>query len=191
MVDRDTVEPVRGGPGFHVPVGSFATLLIGVVAALPTMADSSPFAEGFGEPAGEVILRVSGDIEHVNVGDEAHLDRRSLERLPERNLETHTSVTDGPQRFEGVLVRDLLEALGAPRSGEVRARALNDYLIDIPIQDFHDYDVIVAHTQDGQRLTPRDKGPLWIVYPRDDHEELVDIRYDYRWVWQLERLDVR
>jgi hypothetical protein len=44
---------------------------------------------------------------------------------------------------------------------------------------------------DGERLLPRDKGPIWIVYPRDDFPELTDIRYDYRWVWQLTRLEIR
>jgi hypothetical protein len=44
---------------------------------------------------------------------------------------------------------------------------------------------------DGQTLSRDDKGPLWIVYPRDDHEALQDIRYDYRWVWQLYQLDVQ
>ena len=38
---------------------------------------------------------------------------------------------------------------------------------------------------------PDDKGPFWIVYPRDQHEVLQDIRYDYRWVWQLDSLQVK
>jgi len=31
---------------------------------------------------------------------------------------------------------------------------------------------------------------LWIIYPRSQHAELRDIRYDYRWVWQLVELRV-
>lgn len=27
--------------------------------------------------------------------------------------------------------------------------------------------------------------------PRDDHAELQDLRYDYRWVWQLDHLEIR
>lgn len=71
------------------------------------------------------------------------------------------------------------------------AIALNDYAVDIPTADFYAYDVLVAYRMDGATLNRNDKGPLWIVYPRDDHAALQDIRYDYRWVWQLYRLDVQ
>jgi hypothetical protein len=36
----------------------------------------------------------------------------------------------------------------------------------------------------------RDKGPLWIAYPRDFNKVLQDSRYDARWVWQLNKLHV-
>ena len=141
-------------------------------------------------PEGDIILRIGGDIRHTNANGEAHFDRAMLDGFSQRTLDTGTVVTDGVSRFEGFLMRDLLEAVGA-EGDEVVATALNDYLVEIPMEDFHDYDVIVAHTQDGETLTPRDKGPLWIVYPRDDHDELDDIRYDYRWVWQLMHLEIR
>lgn len=105
-------------------------------------------------------------------------------------METTTVVTDGVKRFDGFLMRDLLAYVGAD-GGTVTAIALNDYVIDIPMEDFSRFDVLVATSMDGTRLLPSDKGPLWIVYPRDDHQELQDIRYDYRWVWQLIELDVR
>src|SRR3546814_10669243 len=112
-----------------------------------------------------------------------------LRAWPRVRIETSTSVTDGVHAFDGFLVRDLLEQVGASGSSVV-ATALNHYVIDFPITEFDDYDVILAYAMDGKRLRTRDKGPLWIVYPRDDHPELQDIRYDYRWVWQVFRLDV-
>ncbi|MCG6657666.1 molybdopterin-dependent oxidoreductase [Halomonas campisalis] len=160
---------------------AFALLM---AAALPIAADPLP------APEETPLLRVSGNIAHPNVGEEAHFDRRLLEALPPRELATSTVVTDGVNHFEGVLMRDLLERVGAEGDTAV-ATALNDYVVDIPLEDFHDFDVVVATHMDGEKLTPRDKGPLWIVYPRDDHSELQDIRYDYRWVWQLERLEIQ
>lgn len=142
------------------------------------------------EPAGEVLLTVTGNIARTNNGDAAEFDRAMLEELPGATLETSTVVTDGVNTFEGFYMTDLLDLVGA--EGEtVTASALNDYVIDIPMQDFARFDVVVASHMDGERLLPRDKGPYWIVYPRDDHAELQDIRYDYRWVWQLIRLDVK
>ena len=86
--------------------------------------------------------------------------------------------------------RDLLKKLGA-EGDEVIASALNDYIVEIPMTDFTEFDVIVAYSMDGQPLRRNDKGPLWIVYPRDQHQALQDIRFDYRWVWQLSRLEVQ
>jgi len=132
------------------------------------------------------LLTVTGQI----IADPAALTRTDLEGLPQQQLTTATTVTDGTPSFEGFLMRDLLEQLGA-EGDEVIATALNDYRVTIPLSDFHDYDVIGALSMDGEVLSPRDKGPIWIVYPRDDHSALQDIRYDTRWVWQLHALHVQ
>jgi len=140
-------------------------------------------------PKGEIVLTIAGQIAQTNLDASAVFDEAMLAELPSAVLETTTVVTDGVKQFDGFLMRDLLAFVGA--EGEtVTATALNDYVIDIPVEDFERFDVLVATHMDGQRLLPRDMGPLWIVYPRDDHAELQDIRYDYRWVWQLVRLDV-
>lgn len=159
-----------------------ATLLL---TPLTVWAAESPFP-----PLDDnAVLIVAGDIGLTNHDDEVHLDARMLATLPREQLTTHTSVTHGPQTFEGVLARELLDAVKA--EGEtVTALGLNDYLAEIPIENFYDYDVILADTMNGKPLSRRGKGPLWIVYPRDAHTELQDIRYDYRWVWQLYRLEV-
>lgn len=152
------------------------------------------------EAPGEPILRITGlhmtgqpengGRSAEDTGGAVEFDRAMLEALPETAFETSTVVTDGVHRFSGFLMRDLLDRLGA--EGEtVTATALNDYSVDIPMSDFHDFDVIVAMEMDGAPLARDDKGPLWIVYPRDDHAVLQDIRYDYRWVWQLSELHVK
>ncbi|RFU12035.1 hypothetical protein DZD18_14105 [Rhodobacteraceae bacterium W635] len=141
-------------------------------------------------PSGEILLRVDGEIARRNTDDGAALDREMLAALPQATLETSTVVTDGVRHFSGFYMRDLLDLLGA--EGEtVVATALNDYVIEIPWEDFQHFDVLVATHMDGARLEPWDKGPLWIVYPRDDHAELQDLRYDYRWVWQLDHLEIK
>ena len=140
-------------------------------------------------PSGPVLLTIRGAIRHTNAADSAQFDADMLASLEPHILETTTSVTDGVSQFKGFLMRDLLDWVGV-EGDQVIATALNDYIVKIPLQDFYQYDVLAATHMDGKALTPRDKGPLWIVYPRDDHSELQDIRYDYRWVWQLTGLTV-
>lgn len=141
-------------------------------------------------PSGEPVLEVRGALTRMNAEGAVYFDMEMLKALPAVRLETTTAVTDGIRRFDGFLMRDLLELVGAHGS-VVTASALNDYAIDIAIEEFEKFDVLVAYAMDDLPLLPSDKGPLWIVYPRDQEPELQDIRYDYRWVWQLTRLDVQ
>ena len=158
-----------------------------VVACAANVARASN--EALPAPAGPVILTVTGQIDRTNAPGAANFDHAMIERLGTRTLRTATVWTDGVKTFEGPLMRDVLAAAGA-RGSEVKATALNDYVIDIPIADFERYDVLLALRMDGHELQPRDKGPLWIVYPRDAFPALQDGRYDNRWVWQLRRLQV-
>src|SRR5690554_1790015 len=140
-------------------------------------------------PVGEVVLTVSGAISHTNVEGEAQFDWPMLEALPVHQLSTDTSVTTGVHAFTGFLLSDLFEKVGA-QGKQVTAIALNDYEVTITMDDFERLKVISAYQKNGVRLSPADKSPLWIIYPRSQHAELRDIRYDYRWVWQLVELRV-
>ncbi|WP_411505067.1 molybdopterin-dependent oxidoreductase [Brucella anthropi] len=115
--------------------------------------------------------------------------------LPQNRLQTTTPWTEGPQIFDGVLLRNVLATVGVTAkdaaSHSITVLALNDYSISIPLKDAYEYDVLVAHRMNGRELNRRDKGPYWIVYPRDQHEELDDSRYDHRWAWQLKQIEVK
>ena len=165
--------------------GLLTVFLMAIALAAPTWA-----GESLPQPSGRVILTISGAIENTNGDGVARFDRAMLERLGVTKVNTSTSWTDGVTRFEGVLARDLLKAVGAT-GDQVSARALNDYAIEIPFSDFESYDVLFAFRMDDVDLTPRDKGPLWIVYPRDEHPELRNQDVDTEWLWQLVNLDVQ
>ena len=60
-------------------------------------------------------------------------------------VRTSTPWTDGVQVFEGVLARTVVERIQA--KGElVKAAALNDYTVELPLADFLDNDVLLAMT---------------------------------------------
>lgn len=138
------------------------------------------------EPRGSVILEITGRSGGRSIN--AKFDRARLEALGKHTITTTTSWHDGTHVFEGVLARDVMAAVGAEDATSVTAVALNEYEISIPAIEFERYDVLFAWSMDGTPMTPRDKGPLWIVYPKLDHAELQDEIYDSRWVWQLQRL---
>lgn len=147
-------------------------------------------ADGLAEPAGEVVLTVTGAIGKTNTDNAARFDRDMLRALPATRYETATIWTDGVHVFEGVLLAHLLEAVGASGS-EVRAVALNDYAITIPVDGGDENDALVAYHMNGREMSVRDKGPLWVVYPYDsDAAFRTEVIYS-RSIWQLNRIDVR
>lgn len=167
----------------------FCFIFIVFANAQSPISDNNHDSLELGQPTGSIVLEIHGKINKTNNKDAALFDIDMLFNLPEHELSTSTVVTNGIHIFKGFLLRDLLELVQA-NGKTVTATALNDYAVKIDLQEFYDFDVIVAYEMDGERLLTSDKGPLWIIYPRDDHKKLQDIRYDYRWVWQLYRLDI-
>lgn len=163
---------------------------LGLGIALMLLAAQAGLAqEALPLPKGPVILTISGNIAVTNVDGAAQFDRDMLVALGMTGIETTTAWTDGVQSFEGVLARAVLERVGA-RGRTVIATALNDFVAPIPMDELEKYDVILAMVMNGQQMKVSDKGPLWVVYPRNDHAELQDPKLNDRWVWQLRSLTV-
>lgn len=160
----------------------FGGLLAAGLAARPALA-------GLPKPQEAPILAVSGRISVRNDGDLAQFDRPMLEALGTTGFVTNTPWYKEAVRFDGVLMRTLMGAVGA--SGErVTATALNDYSTEIPLADFERYDVLLALKRDGEYMPVRDKGPLFIVYPFDSLPELQAKKFYSRSAWQLAQLAV-
>lgn len=138
----------------------------------------------------EVLLTVSGAIKATNAGDVAALDLAILEAMGTVEFETETIWTQGVQSFQGVPLVTLLDRLGAEGS-VIAASALNDYTIEIPMSDAVEGGPIIAFRQNGEALSVRDKGPLWVVYPYDSRSEYQTEVIYARSIWQLARIEVK
>lgn len=137
-----------------------------------------------------VVLTVSGAITETNSGNAAEFDLAMLRDFEPVEIRTTTIWTEGVQTFVGVELDDLMAAVGA--EGEVlRAVALNDYAVDIPIGDAVDGGAMIAYLRNGDPMSVRDKGPLWVVYPFDSVEAYQTELVYSRSIWQLNRIEVR
>lgn len=114
-------------------------------------------------------------------------DLEALQALPQTSFATTTLWTEGEQEFTGVLLSDLLADAGITE-GRILATAINDYAVEIPLDEIDDIAPIVAYHLNGETMSVRDKGPLWIVYPYDMSVEYqTEINYS-RSIWQLDRI---
>lgn len=129
-----------------------------------------------------VLLTVSGS------GAEWSYDRAALETLEQVEMVTTTIWTEGDQTFTGVPLSVLLSEAEVTE-GTIKATAINDYAVSIPVDEVLGSDwPIVAYALNGEPMSVRDKGPLWIVYPFDaDPTYRSEVIYS-RSIWQLDRL---
>ena len=124
-------------------------------------------------------------------GAETTFTIEELLKLDQVEIVTANEFVDGKRVFSGPLIRDVLDISHANGAQHIRITAANDYQIEIDVEEFHKYDVILALSMDGVALSRRDKGPIWVVYPRDEYGELRDPRNDLKWIWQLRSIDIR
>jgi hypothetical protein len=147
-------------------------------------------AQALDEPKERVVLSVSGKIGVKNAGEMALFDMKMLEALPQHSFTTNTPWYERPVKFTGPLLADVLAAVKASGS-VVKAVALNDYEISIPVTDTTEHKVIVARLLDDKPMAVRDKGPLFVVYPFDDSAALRSSIYYERSIWQLHALEIQ
>lgn len=149
----------------------------------PALADDLP------APTGEIVLTVTGKIAVTNQDGVAAFDLDMLKGLGEVTFETSTPWTEGKQSFTGVPLHALLQTVGVTE-GTLTAKAINDYAVEIPVSDAVVGGPILAYLQNGNPMSVREKGPLWIVYPydlKDDYQ--AEVIYS-RSIWQLSGIDV-
>jgi len=156
--------------------------------------------------SGPAVLTVAGNVSKTNRGPvdpfvdaffhfgEVEFDKAAafdLSRLQALGLKKVTvRYPDWPRAFtlEGPLLSDVLDAAGASGS-VVRVQALDGYAAEIPMEEVRDYPILLAVKRDGQFLGLGDRGPAWVIFPRDDYPELAE-RDEAQWVWSAYYIDV-
>ena len=112
-----------------------------------------------------------------------------LDSLPQISFETRTVWTSGEITFSGVSLAHLVDH--AALDGEIlRLTALNDYFVDLPVDDIGPQFPIVATRMDGLEMSVRNKGPYWLVYPYDMSDAYQTEVIFARSIWSLTEIMV-
>jgi len=164
----------------------FGIAAVGLLAGLVALP-----ARALEAPAGKVLLTVSGTLANSNDNGGASFDQALLQKLPQHSFSTKTPWYPQPRKFSGVLVADLLAAVGAPPGAMIKATALNDYRVEIPADDLIRHGAMLAYLLDDMPMPVREKGPLVIIYPFDDKPELRTAVHYSRAIWQLRTLELK
>lgn len=192
----------------------FRLLLAALFAAglMLSAAPSAVRAADLARPTGPVVLTIHGKIAKTNRGalnefDDAFFkfgnvgfdraasfDLAMLEKLGQKKLTVKYDTWPKAYTFQGPLLRDVLQAVGAfdPKLGatSIKVYALDGYGAEIPLAETRQYDVLLALRADGRYLGLGGRGPTWVVYPRDDKHPALAGHDDAKWVWSAIRIAV-
>jgi hypothetical protein len=141
-------------------------------------------------PKGPVVLTVSGKIADSNKGAVAEIDMAMLKALPQHTFTTDTPWDKRPVKFSGPLLRDVLAMVKASGT-ELKAVAVNDYAVLVPVADAQQFNVVLAVLMNDRDIPPRTKGPLFLIYPFNSHPSLNAKAYQDRSIWQLKALQIQ
>jgi hypothetical protein len=173
-------------------LAAFAAASLLAVAGARPGAGAAVWPAGDGplpSPTGRIVLTLRGDLSRTNAPGEARLDLAMLQALPRTGFATSTVWTEGVAHYEGVLLRDLLQAVGA-RGSHLRASAIDGYLVEIPLDELFGDGPILAFLRDGAPMPVRDRGPLWLIYPYDDNPAFRNDTTYSRSIWQLTLIEL-
>jgi hypothetical protein len=119
----------------------------------------------------------------------ARYDIGDLRAMRQVTYRTSTVWTSGVRVWQGVPLAEVVRAAGL--SGTLlRLHAANDYEVVLPLAELGPDVPIIAYLVDGQPMTLRQKGPLWVVYPYDSDPDYRSEVTLTRSVWQLEEITV-
>jgi hypothetical protein len=133
---------------------------------------------------GEVVLTLKN-------ADQVHeFTVEDLRSIGEREIVTTTIWSEGEQSFVGVSLDRLLAETGV-EGQTLEAAAVNDYAVEIPTSDAQPGGPIIAYMRNGNLMSLRDKGPLWVIYPYDSDVAFRTEEVYSRSIWQLNRITVK
>lgn len=181
------------------------TLMIGIIAALPSLAFATDVWR-HGEFRGTVILTVTGNValptrdgssaevdkffifNDITFDKAAQFDTAALQALPQVTINADFPKGGHVYSFEGPLLESVLDSVGA--TGDVvTIRALDGYAVDISLADAYAAGAVVALKRDGIPFAIGDFGPTHVVFPRVDRADIADMDDDW-WVWSIYHIHV-
>lgn len=139
----------------------------------------------------DALLSITGLVNPNRPDGSFSFNEEDFLKLGTVKLVTTTAWTSRSE-FVGPGLSSVLRAANvSPKAKEMRFYAIDAYEITIPITDVAKYKPVMAHTQNGVRLTIPTRGPVFLVYPRDQHPELLNIKGQAQFVWMVCKIEVR
>ena len=139
-------------------------------------------------PKDKSVLSITGLISKPNDGKMTRVDLATLGEMPIVQLRVFEPFEKRKVTFEGVLMSDLMEIVGAEASAtEVHFTALDHYKVDLSLKEIDSKEILLALKSDGKGMSVVDGGPTRIIFPPNS----VSGRNSDMWIWNVKSMLVR
>lgn len=112
-----------------------------------------------------------------------------LAALPQRVIHTST-IWARKGTYRGPYLSDVISLVDDRHVQKLTVYTWDNFKAVIPFTDLAKYGVILATSLNGKRLQKDDWGPMFIVYPYDDHKELRRPAGLSKMAWQVCRIEI-
>lgn len=129
-------------------------------------------------------------LEIFSAGERKQYTRVQLLQLPQYSINTKLPWTDESHTYSGPRLEDVLQ-LAKVKGHWLKLDALDFYNVSLNFNKIKKFNPILALERDKKQLTVRNKGPLWLILPVDDHAELKAAIYNDFMVWHLIKIGVQ
>lgn len=128
----------------------------------------------------------------TTTGKPVELNLQKLQALATTSVvtkEPHNTSNSDPNtnfQFQGVAVSQLLKKFGvAPDVKEVTFVAYDGYRSTVSLADLRRFPIIIALERNNRQISRSDGGPLYLVFPYDQHPQLQQQYPDRFWAFYL------
>ena len=114
-----------------------------------------------------------------------------LQALTQTELTTAHPWTTQAQHYRGIDLTALLTFLFAEQQiKSLTLEGLNGFSMALEWAKIREYSPMLAWQENGQLMSRRNKGPLWLMLPFDQVPELKKMDFLHYMVWQLRTIRV-
>lgn len=130
------------------------------------------------------VLSVTGEVENPT-----SYTLENIKSFPQLLITTNTPWTNEAHTYKGPKLEDILNDAKAKGSW-LTLKALDKYEVTLDFERIRQFAPILAWEDNGKKMSVRGKGPLWLILPKDHHEELQPQIFNDYMVWQLINVEV-
>lgn len=136
------------------------------------------------------VLTLTGNVSAADKTGLVEFDMAALKALDQQTFTTATPWDARPVKFSGPLLRDVLAAASA-KGTQLSAVAVNDYSVNVPMDDATKLDPILAIAVDDKEIPSRTRGPVFLIYSFNNIPSKDHAIYKYRSIWQVKTIKVQ